>query len=285
MRDTSSLLSPADKNCRNVAPPDGHHRDSSSSDLNLADPNLQPEVEGGIPATATQGPPEPLGQTWAPEQGTGPTPSFTEDQVRVSIFSDSSSDGVASTEPLSPRSPHVNPRGIAPRASPPASPLPEDSNERQPPSPGWVDGVLSEERVLMTNSANVARDRRRRRGAVQFEGSPLEPGFPSQPSPTSAPSPSPPQGRHHGSEGGSSPPTARSATRRATPRGRLQRSFVPSERERAGVVLVPGLLRRLGRPFSGPWQGPSSSLVSVLLTTAPPDSHLSRLRDLFQRHR
>ncbi|KAI5205875.1 hypothetical protein AUEXF2481DRAFT_585628 [Aureobasidium subglaciale EXF-2481] len=293
MRDTSSLLLPADKNCRNVAPPDGHHRYSSSANLDLANPNLQPEVEGGIPATATQGAPQPLGQTWAPEQGTGPTlaeqraatPSPTEDEVRVSFFSDSSSDGVAPTEPLSPHSLHVSPRATAPRASSPASPLAADSDEHQSPSPGWADGVSPEERILMTNSANFARDRRRRRGAVQFEVSPLEPTFPSQPSPISAPSPPPPQDRHHGSEGSSSPATARSATRRATPRGRLQRSFVPSERECAGVLLTPGLLRRLGRPFSGPWQGPSSPLISVSLAATPPDSRLSRLRDLFQRRR
>ncbi|KAI5202788.1 hypothetical protein E4T39_04441 [Aureobasidium subglaciale] len=293
MRNTSSLLLSADKNCRNVAPPDGHHRYSSPSDLNLADPNLQPEVEGGIPATTIQGPPQPLGQTWAPEQGMGltlaeqraATPSPTEDEVRVSVFSDSSSDGVASTEPLSPRSTHVSPGATAPRAPSPASPLAVDSNEHQPASPGWADGVSPEERVLIINSANAARDRRRRRGAVQLDGSPLEPGFSSQPSPTSAPSPSLPRGRQHGSEDGNSPPTSTSDTRRAAPRARLQRSFIPSEREHAGVALVPGLLRRLGRPFSGPWQGPSSPLTSVSLAAVPPSGRLSRLRDLFQRRR
>jgi hypothetical protein len=144
----------------------------------------------------------------------------------------------------------------------------------------------------MTNSAQFARDRRRRRGAVIFDA-PLELQYPPLSSPTShsvPPSPAPPlvptysRDSHHDNNIGPASPAVLDVNR-APPRGRLQRSFTPSEREDAGVAIVPGLLRRLARPFSGPWRGPSSPLASVSLIDAPPTGPLKRLRRMFSRRR
>ena len=147
----------------------------------------------------------------------------------------------------------------------------------------------------MTNSAYFARDRRRRRGAIHLDAllelpSPL----PSSPAPYSAPhSPDPsllpschrivcvPYGEE--TSGITSPIIP--DTNRAPPRGRLERSFTPSERKDAGIAIVPGLLRRLGRPFSGPWRGPSSPIASISGADAPPAGPLSRLRRVFSRRR
>lgn len=143
--------------------------------------------------------------------------------------------------------------------------------------------VSPEERSLMTNSANFARGRRRR-GAIQHD-IPLE----LELSPSSSAIPTSPSALPHDSDSSDDGNARHSEDlsvnddKRATPRGRLQRSFTPSERDDAGVVLVPGLLRRLGRPFSGPWRGPSSPLAPVSMVAAPPVGGLSRLRRLFSR--
>lgn len=156
----------------------------------------------------------------------------------------------------------------------------------------------------MTNSAHFARDRRRRRGAIQLEA-PLESPLPSPSSLTSftaprsrvvspgspppaspfappySPVPEPSQDDHNADD---APPTTPDANK-TPPRGRLQRSFAPSERENAGPAILPGLLRRLGRPFSGPWRGPSSPLASVSLADSSSKGSLSHLRRMFSRRR
>ena len=149
----------------------------------------------------------------------------------------------------------------------------------------------------MTNSAHFARDRRRRRGAIQLEA-PLESPLPSPTSITSCSAPRspaspleppyspPPVSEPHHSDGISDIAAPISPNvNEALPRGRLQRSFTPSEREKAGPAILPGLLRRLGRPFSGPWRGPSSPLASIPATDAPPSDSLSRIRRVFSRRR
>ncbi|KAG9642973.1 hypothetical protein KCU64_g11943, partial [Aureobasidium melanogenum] len=143
------------------------------------------------------------------------------------------------------------------------------------------------ERSLMTNSANFARGRRRRRrGAIQHDVS-LGLELSSLPSPTlpSLPALSHDLNSSDDDNARVSEDLSADNDNRATPRGRLQRSFTPSERDDAGVVLVPGLLLRLGRPFSGPWRGPSSPLAPALLVAAPPAGRMARLRRLFSRRR
>ncbi|THY35046.1 hypothetical protein D6D01_01661 [Aureobasidium pullulans] len=282
MRDMPSLLPLAGTDCHNVAPQDGYHRYSSLPDLNMADPNLQPEGEGGVTPTTNQVPaPQGVGLT-LDEQAA--TPSIA-DEAMSSVLSDSSSDATAFQERPTSRTFQASPGSTSAPTSSPAPSAASDGDEHRLSPEIWAESVAFEERVLMTNSANVARDRRRRRGAIQLDVTPLGPVFSLLPSLVS---PSHPLSRLEGSDDDLPPPVSSSAADGAmpsTPRARLQRSFMPSEREGAGAILVPGLLRRLGRPFSGSWQGLSSPLGSVSSTDLPRVSCWSRLRRLFSRRR
>ncbi|KAI4729518.1 hypothetical protein E4T49_02581 [Aureobasidium sp. EXF-10728] len=158
------------------------------------------------------------------------------------------------------------------------------------------ENISPEERALMTNSANFARGRRQRRGAIQPD-TPLEPA-PSSPlsSATSAnlSPPASPLGsswdqvpRNDGNGGIVPTPTSPAAPDGSTmpSRGRLQRSFTPLERDGAGVVSVPGFLHRLRHSCSGPWRGPSSPLTPSSSVDSPPTARLSRLRRFFSCRR
>jgi hypothetical protein len=278
IKDMSSRLPMADVTCRNVAPLNGHHRSLSLSNLDMAglDVTLTPDVNRRWVAEDT-------------EQQT-PTHAYIQDKVRNSSSSDCSSDGATSVQPVSPRTMYADPRTVT-TSSKPHDPSPVGVVDADGFSPDlWV--ISPEERALMTNSAQFARDRRRRRGAVIFDA-PLELHCPPPSSPTShsvPPSPAPPlvpacsrDSRRDDNIGPASPTVP--DVNRAPPRGRLQRSFTPSEREDAGVAIVPGLLRRLARPFSGPWRGPSSPLAHVSLVDAPPAGPLKRLSRIFSRRR
>jgi hypothetical protein len=278
IKDMSSRLPMADVTCRNVAPLNGHHRSLSLSNLDMAglDVTLTPDVNRRWVAEDT-------------EQQT-PTHAYIQDKVRNSSSSDCSSDGATSVQPVSPRTMYADPRTVT-TSSKPHDPSPVGVVDADGFSPDlWV--ISPEERALMTNSAQFARDRRRRRGAVIFDA-PLELHYPPLSSPTSHSvphSPAPPlvpaysrDSRRDDNIGPASPTVP--DVNRAPPRGRLQRSFTPSEREDAGVAIVPGLLRRLARPFSGPWRGPSSPLAHVSLVDAPPAGPLKRLSRIFSRRR
>jgi hypothetical protein len=231
-------------------------------------------------------------QRWIAEDTEQQTPTHAHirDEVRNSFSSNNSSDSAKSSQPLSPRTAYADP-GTSPTrntASDPTSMIDDGANQFSADS--W--NISPEERALMTNSAHFARDRRRRRGAIHLEV-PLELPTPSLSSPTlTTPSPAPLalppycEIPHLSPDDDSdiaspAPPDAN----RAPPRARLQRSFTPSERENAGVAIVPGLLRRLTSPFSGPWRGPSSPLASVAIRDTPPTRPLSRLRRWLSRRR
>lgn len=214
------------------------------------------------------------------------------DEPKVSFSSETSSHSATSFQSLSPRSVYPGPRTASIRvpASGPFSVVGDGADHFSPDL--WV--ILPEKRALMTNSAHFARDRRRRRDAVHLDA-PLElpSSLPSSLAPCSAPhSPDPsllPDHRivcvPYGEEISGITSLIIPDTNRAPPRGRLERSFTPSERKGAGIAIVPGLLRRLGRPFSGPWRGPSSPLAPVSGADAPPAGPLSRLRRVFSCRR
>ncbi|KAG9554297.1 hypothetical protein KCU71_g15270, partial [Aureobasidium melanogenum] len=204
-------------------------------------------------------------------------------EIILSGSSDSIRHGAISTEPPSPCTVLSGTRNAAAHKSPLSPPLNISSGGFSPDL--WT--MSPEERSLMTNSANFARGRRRRRrGAIQHDVS-LGLELSSLPSPTlpSLPALSHDLNSSDDDNARVSEDLSADNDNRATPRGRLQRSFTPSERDDAGVVLVPGLLLRLGRPFSGPWRGPSSPLAPALLVAAPPAGRMARLRRLFSRRR
>lgn len=258
MKDKLSLLSTAHPDRHNNAPPNSHRRSLSLSNSSTTDLKIQPGLGGG---------------------------SFS---GYSSVYSDTP------VQSVSPRTMYAGPRTTPARNTSSVSPSVVGDSANQF-SPDWV--ISPEERALMTNSAQFARDRRRRRGAIQLEA-PLESPLPSPTSITSCPAPPSPASPleppysptlvpdvyHNGGNSDTASSTIPDANK-ASPRGRLQRSFTPSERENAGSAILPGLLRRLGRPFSGPWRGPSSPLASIPATDAPPSGSLSRLRRLFSRRR
>jgi hypothetical protein len=222
-----------------------------------------------------------------------PTHAYIQDEARNSFSSNNSSDSATSAQPLSPRTTYADP-GTSSTCNGTSGPSSvNDDGANQFSADFW--NISPEERALMTNSAHFARDRRRRRGAIQLEV-PLELPTPSLSSPTSYLAPTLPATplvapyceTSHLSHDDNNPNIASPTTpdtNRAPPRGRLQRSFTPSEREDAGVAIVPSLLRRLARPFSGPWRGPSSPLALVPMADTPPTRPLSRLRRWFSRRR
>lgn len=210
-------------------------------------------------------------------------------EIGGELFSSNNSDhSSTSVQSMSPRTTYAAPGTISARttSSVPPSVVGDSANQFSPDQ--WV--ISPEERALMTNSAHFARDRRRRRGAIQLEA-PVESPLSSPSSPPSCPrsrSPVPPFAPHyspvpdgcHDDVCSDVAPSTTPDTDKAPPRGRLQRSCTPSERTDAGPAILPGLLRRLGRPFSGPWREPSSPLASLPTTDGPPPSSLSRLRRL-----
>jgi hypothetical protein len=258
-------------------------------DHNTTDTNLQPGSESDMIPDASQV----FDWRCIAEDTEQQTPTHTHIQGEArNSFSSNRSDSVASSQPLSPRTTCAGPRTSSTRNTASVPPSMVDDGANQFSADMW--NISPEERALMTNSAHFARDRRRRRGAIHLEG-PLELPTPSLSPPTSAsvpPSPAPlllppycqiSHLSHDNTPDVASPITPH--TNRPPPRARLQRSFTPSERENAGVAIVPGLLRRLARPFSGPWRGPSSPLASVPLTDAPPVRPWSRLRRWVLRRR
>ncbi|KAG9854135.1 hypothetical protein KCU98_g2776, partial [Aureobasidium melanogenum] len=254
MKATASGLLPADPNDRVAAHQDGRR-----------------QVFGRI-CIAEQGA--------VAEQQTANLPS-TEDEIRVSDSGDRIYHSAVSMEPPSPCTVYSRTRNAAANANPPSPPSNISSGGFSPDV--WT--MSPEERSLMTNSANFARGRRRR-GAIQHDVL-LEPELASSYSPA-PPSPSAFLHDFDSSDDNNarvSEDPSVDNDNRPTPRGCLQRSLTPSERDDAGVVLVPGLLRRLGRPFSGPWRGPSSPLAPIPSVAAPPVGRLSRLRRLFSRRR
>jgi hypothetical protein len=285
MKDKSSLLLDAYSDCRNVVAPPGRRRSLSLSNLNMTDLNLQAENEN-------------LDVSQAFDQHRIATDidqqtlilALTRRETRGSFSSNSSSE--FSVQFLSPRTIHPRPRTASVRApvSGPSSVVGGGADHFSPDL--WV--ISPEERALMTNSAHFARDRRPRHGAIHLDA-PLELPSPSSSSlaPCSAPhSPDPSLLPYHrivcvpyGVETLDITSPIVPDINRAPHRGRLERSFTPSERKDAGVAIVPGLLRRLGRPFSGPWRGASSPLASVSGADAPPAGPLSRLRRVFSRRR
>jgi len=257
MKGDPSLLSTAYPNRDNIAPSDSHGRSLSLSNSSMTDLNPQHEIGG---------------ESFS---------SYSRDHSSTSVQS------------MSPRTMYAAPRTTSARntASEPPSVAGDGANQFSPDL--W--DISPEERALMTNSAHFARDRRRRGGAIQLAAS-LESPLASPSSPTSFPAPcSPvsPVAPHHSpvpdgfrNDGYSDvAPSTTPDTDKAPPRGRLQRSFTPSERGHAGLAILPGLLRRLGRPFSGPWRGPSLPLASIPANNAPSKGSLSRLRRVFSRRR
>ncbi|KAG9592042.1 hypothetical protein KCU77_g7137, partial [Aureobasidium melanogenum] len=254
MRDTASPLLPSNINKRVAAHQDG--RRQYFDRLCIAEQR----------AVAEQNSPNLLSQK-------------AEDEIILPGSSDDIRYGAISMKPPSPCTVYSRTRNAAAHTHPPSPPSNISSGGFSP----VLQTMSPEEHSLMTNSANFARGRRRR-GAIQHDIL-LEPELSSSflsapPSPYALP-------RDLDS---SDDDNARSSEvfsvnddNRATPRGRLQRSFTPSERDDSGVVLVPGLLRRLGRPFSGPWRGLSSPLAPVSLVAAPPAGRMARLRRLFSR--
>ncbi|KAH0287407.1 hypothetical protein KCU62_g6065, partial [Aureobasidium sp. EXF-3399] len=215
-------------------------------------------------------------------------------EIEGGSFSSNNSDhSSTSVQSMSPRTTYAGCSTASARntSSVPPSVVGDGANQFSPDQ--WV--ISPEERALMTNSAHFARDRRRRRTAIQLEAplkSPLHlssspPSFPRIRSPVSpvAPHHSPvPDGFRNDGCSDVAPSTTPD-TDSVPPRGRLQRSFTPSERKDAGPAILPGLLRRLGRPFSGPWRGPSSLLTSIPATDTQAAGSLSRLRRMFSRRR
>ncbi|KAI4843351.1 hypothetical protein E4T44_06784 [Aureobasidium sp. EXF-8845] len=281
----------ADTNFRSVTPLNDHRRSLSLSNLDMA--GLDVQAEAGTGVTLTPDFNQASCQRWVTED-TGQqthTHAYIQDKARDSGSSDSSSDSATSIQPVSTRTMYAGPRTVTTSYKPhdPSSVVDVDADGFSPD----LLVISPEERALMTSSAQFARNRRRRRGAVNFDA-PLELHSPPLSSPTSYSVPllrprpilpAYPRESHH--DDNISPTSAAVLdVNRAPPRGRLQRSFTPSEREDAGVVIVRGLLRRLARPFSGPWRGPSSPLAPVSLADAPPAGPLKRLRRMFsRRHR
>jgi hypothetical protein len=278
----------ADTNYHNVAPLNGYRRSLSLSNLNMAGLNFQTEAEVGVVPDADRA----FDQRWIAEdteQQQTHTHACFQDKVRGSGSSDSSSDSATSVQPVSPRTMYADPRTATTSSKPhdPSSVVDTDADWFSPDL--WV--ISPEERALMTNSAQFARDGRRRRGAIIFDA-PLELHYPPLSSPYSVP-PSPPRpippaysrDSRHDDDDIVPASAVVPDVNRAPPRGRLQRSFTSSEREDAGVVIIPGFLRRLAGPFSGLWQGPSSPLAPVSLVDTPPAGPLKRLRRVFSRRR
>ncbi|CAD0098593.1 unnamed protein product [Aureobasidium mustum] len=286
MKDPASLLLLVDANSKVNTPANSHHRYQSLSGYNMTDLDSQPDSESRTVLNVNESRWQDFDhlsiveQSAVGEQQTANLPS-AETENGLPIFSDSLHRSATSMEPPSPRT-------VGSRISDPAAqtypPSPPSNNS----SSGFSSDIWNmspEERALMTNSANFARGRRRR-CAIQHD-IPLELELPSSPSPAPSSSPASPHDLESSDDenAGVSENLSIDHDRRATPRVRLQRSFTPSERDDAGVALVPGLLRRLGRPFSGPWRGPSSPLAPVSSVAAPPVGRLSRLRRLFSRRR
>jgi hypothetical protein len=258
----------------------------------MKDRNLQSGFEGYMTPDVN----EVSDQRWIAEDTEQQTPTHAHirDEVRNSFSSNNSSDSAKSSQPLSPRTAYADPGTSSTRNTASVPPSMVDDGANQFSADMW--NISLEERALMTNSAHFARDRRRRRGAIHLEV-PLELPTPSLSSPTlTTPSPAPlllpPYCETSRlSPDDANPEIASPATpatpiaNKPPPRARLQRSFTPSERENAGVAIAPGLLRRLARPFSGPWRGPSSPLASVPMADAPPVGPLSRLRRWVLRRR
>lgn len=273
MKDRLSLSSPACPDHCKLAPQGGHRRSCSMSSSSMTDLGMQPEPEAQtIPDSNSK---------------------FFRGSHRDSFSSYSSRFSDAPAQSVSPRTMYAGTRTTSARNTPSAHPSVVGDSANQFSADLWV--ISPEERALMTNSAHFARDRRRRRGAIQLEA-PLESPLPSPSSSTSRPAPRSPasvllppcspvlDGSHNDGHSDVAP-SAVPDVNKAPPRGRLQRSFAPSERENAGTAIIPGLLRRLGRPFSGPWRGPSSPLASVSLAGAPSKGSLSRLHRVFSRRR
>jgi hypothetical protein len=360
------MLPPAGIDCHNIAPRNGHHRPRSMSELNMADVLLRPGPDDGmLPAVTPQLPPQPfvfVATNWWFEGGVGLTLNQQQQQQHQqqqqqqqqqdantppsdwepppSRFSDSSSSGVEPPSPETP-SPHGNPvqvTGHSPSDSPTPSPAPSatendndehTSNNNNEVTEQWDEDLTPEERTILLNSAEYARNRRRpgqRRNAVQLEVSPIQrPRIPTPPpldlSPATPLTPLRdgsesnrrghnynnyrPNGneindmnsnnRHddnnnnsnHNNEVHHHQSTSRTPfPSPTTPRARPTCSFPPSERETAGEILAPGLLRRLGRPFSGPWVGSSSGLPPLPLSPSSVGcfSGLKRFCS-FRRHR
>ncbi|KAI4717998.1 hypothetical protein E4T48_05764 [Aureobasidium sp. EXF-10727] len=211
---------------------------------------------------------------------------------RSSQSSDGSLDGDTLVEVPSPRTPYSGPETTTTRTSIPDEPSNTDSDGFS--STFW--NISPEERALMTNSANFARGRRQRRGAIQSD-TPLESApsssLSSAPSANLSPLASPlgsswDQDPRNDGNGGITPiftsPAAPDGST-TSPRGRLQRSFTPLEPDSAGAVSVPGFLRRLRHSCSGPWRGPSSPLTPSSSVDSPPTARLSRLRRFFSCRR
>ncbi|KAG9946742.1 hypothetical protein KCU85_g6189, partial [Aureobasidium melanogenum] len=258
---TASPLLPAEMDNYLAAHEVDRRRYSSFSELNLLNSHLQPDSAVAVQKTVNL--------------------PCDQDENIISDSSDSIHRSAISSGHPSPCTPYSEVQNAAAYAYCPDPPLNIGGDRLSPDL--WT--MSPEERSLMTNSANFARGRRRR-GAIQHEAS-LELDVSSSHSP--APPPpfflSPDLDSSDDDKVRVSEDLSGYKDNTATPRGRLQRSFTPSEREDAGVVLVPGLLRRLSRPFSGPWRGPSSPLTPVSSVAAPPVGRLARLRRLFSRRR
>lgn len=286
MKDTAPALLPVDANSRVLASPNGHRRYPSLSERKDADLDLQPETESGTASIGHESRqesfdhPRIFGQSAVGEQQAVSFPP-AKDEVRVPIFVDDTHDDATLSDPLSPRTAY--PESTNATAHIPSSPPSHIGRAGFSPDL-WT--MSPEERSLMTNSANFARDRRRRRGAIYLNASvELELAPSSWPAPPSPPAL--PQDLDSSDDGtaGISEILSADDNSGAKPRGRLQRPYTSSKRDGAGVVMVPGLLRRLVRPFSGPWRGPPSPLTPVSLVAAPPVGRLSRLGRLFSHHR
>lgn len=286
MKTAASPLLHAEINNYVAAHDVGCRQNPSFSELDLSDPDLQSESKNGTATNINETRRSAFDRFCITEQiavAEQQTANLlpTEDEIRNSCSSDRVYHSAISSDHPSPCTVCSGFENAAAytHSSDPSSNISSDGF-----SPNlW--NMSPEERSLMTNSANFARGRRRR-GAIQYDVS-LELNVSSL---SSAAQPSPPvlSPGLDSSDGDSvrvSEDLSVCNDNIATPRGRLQRSFTPSERDDAGVILVPGLLRRLGRPFSGPWRGPLSPLTPVSLVAAPPVGRLSCLRRFFSRRR
>ncbi|KAH0369238.1 hypothetical protein KCU65_g3454, partial [Aureobasidium melanogenum] len=286
MKLTASPILPAEMDNYVAAHEVGRRRCPSFSELNLSDPNLEPETKNGTVTNINETRRSAFDRFCVAEQGAVAEQQTAnllsaEDETRSSCSSDRVHHSAISSDHPSPCTVYTgieNPAAYA-YSFDPSSNISSDGFSLNL----W--NMSPEERSLMTNSANFARGRRRR-GAIQHEVSlELDISSSSSSAPPSPPALSPDSDSSDDDNARVSEELSVYNDNTATPRGRLQRSFTPPERGDAGVVLVPGLLRRLGRPFSGPWRGPSSPLTPVSLVAAPPAGRLSRLRRLFSRRR
>ncbi|KAI4836048.1 hypothetical protein E4T44_08488 [Aureobasidium sp. EXF-8845] len=236
----------------------------------MAGLNFQTEAEVGVVPDADRA----FDQRWIAEdteQQQTHTHACFQDKVRGSGSSDSSSDSATSVQPVSPRTMYADPRTATTSSKPhdPSSVVDADADGFSPDL--WV--ISPEERALVMVAA------------VVLHYPPLSSPYSVPPSP---PRPIPPaysRDSRHDDDDIVPASAVVPDVNRAPPRGRLQRSFTSSEREDAGVVIIPGFLRRLARQFSGLWQGPSSPLAPVSLVDTPPAGPLKRLRRVFSRRR